>query len=119
MPILKEDSSARQSVNPLKISEDYSRTPTTWPCRSLVVNYLRITPRAIPRGYSSFNQSSRKKVPQYSWDNSIGPYRQQSIIPVCHWPNWANSCSTVGIQSHSTILKMARAVLAQFRQYSR
>ncbi|MBW0497572.1 hypothetical protein O181_037287 [Austropuccinia psidii MF-1] len=39
--------------------------------------------------------------------------------PVCSWPNWANSYSTVGIQSHSSIFKMARAVLAQLRQYSR
>ncbi|MBW0495172.1 hypothetical protein O181_034887 [Austropuccinia psidii MF-1] len=117
-PILKEDSSAHQSGNPWRLSEDYSRTPTTWSCRSWVGNYLRIIPRAILRGYSSFNQLSRQQVLQYSLDNSNGPYRQQSIIPVCHWPNWANSYSTVGIQSHSSIIKMARAVLAQFRQYS-
>ncbi|MBW0519288.1 hypothetical protein O181_059003 [Austropuccinia psidii MF-1] len=117
-PILKEDSSAHQYGNPWWLSEDYSRTPTAWPCRSLVVNYLRIIPRASLRSYSSFNQFSRQKVPQYSLDNSIAPYRQQSIIPVCHWPNWVNSCSTVGIQSYSSALKMARTVLAQFRQYS-
>ncbi|MBW0465049.1 hypothetical protein O181_004764 [Austropuccinia psidii MF-1] len=55
-PILKKDSSAHQSGNPLRLSEDYSRTPTTWPCRSWVGNYFRIIPRAILRGYSSFNQ---------------------------------------------------------------
>ncbi|MBW0480538.1 hypothetical protein O181_020253 [Austropuccinia psidii MF-1] len=33
-PILKEDSSAHQSGNPWRLSEDYSRTPNTWPCRS-------------------------------------------------------------------------------------
>ncbi|MBW0528194.1 hypothetical protein O181_067909 [Austropuccinia psidii MF-1] len=118
MPILKEDSLAHQSGNPWRLSKDYSRTPTTWSCRSWVGNYFRILQRAILRGYSSFNQLSRQQVPQYSLDNSIGPYRQQSIIPVCPWPNTASSYSTVGIQSHNSILKMARTVLAQFRQYS-
>ncbi|MBW0475197.1 hypothetical protein O181_014912 [Austropuccinia psidii MF-1] len=118
MPTLKEDSSAHQSGNPWPLSEDYSRTPTTWPWRSWVGNYFRIIPRAILRGHLSFNQLSRQKVLQSSLDNSIGPYRKQSIMPVCPWPNWANSYSTVGIQSHSSILKMTRTVLAQFRQYS-
>ncbi|MBW0522504.1 hypothetical protein O181_062219 [Austropuccinia psidii MF-1] len=118
-PISKEDSSAHQSGNPWRLSEDHFMTPTTWPCRSWVGNSFRIIPRAILKGYSSFNQLSRQQVLQYSLDNSIGPYRQQSIIPVCLWANWANSYSTVGIQSHSSILKMARAVLIQFRQYSR
>ncbi|MBW0550058.1 hypothetical protein O181_089773 [Austropuccinia psidii MF-1] len=118
-PILKEDSSAHQSGNPWRLSGDYSRTPTTWPCRSWVGNYFRIITRAIIKRYSSSNQFSRQKVLKYSLDNSTGPYRPQSIIPVCPWPNWANSYSTVGIQSHSSILKMARTVLAQFRQYSR
>ncbi|MBW0581539.1 hypothetical protein O181_121254 [Austropuccinia psidii MF-1] len=117
-PNLKEDSSAHQSGNPWWLSEDYSRTPTTCPCRSWVGNYFRIIPRFILSGYSSLNQLSRQQVLQYSLENSIGPYSQQSIIPVCPWPNWANSSSTLGIQSHSSILKMDRAVLAQFRQYS-
>ncbi|MBW0506787.1 hypothetical protein O181_046502 [Austropuccinia psidii MF-1] len=112
-PILKEDSSAHQSGNPWQLSKGYSRTPTTWPCRSWAGNYVRIIPRAILRVYSSFNQFSRNKVLQYSLDNSIGPYRQQSIMPVC---TWANSYSTVGIQSHSSILQIARTVLVQFRQ---
>ncbi|MBW0499546.1 hypothetical protein O181_039261 [Austropuccinia psidii MF-1] len=115
-PILKEDSSANQPGNPWRLSENYSRTPTTWLCRSWVGNYFSIIPRAIIRGYSSSNQFSRKQVLQYSLDNSIGPYRQQSIIPVCPLPNWAMSYSTVRIQSHSSVLKIARAVLAQFRQ---
>ncbi|MBW0553367.1 hypothetical protein O181_093082 [Austropuccinia psidii MF-1] len=119
LPILKEDSLAHQLGNPWRLSEDYSRTLITWPCRSWVGNYFRIIPRAILRGYSSFNHLSRQQVLQYSLDNSIGPYGQQSIIPVCPWPNQANSYSTVRIQSRSSILKMARTVLAQFRQYSR
>ncbi|MBW0538315.1 hypothetical protein O181_078030 [Austropuccinia psidii MF-1] len=64
-PILKEDSSAHQSGNPWRLSEDYSRTPATWPYRSWL---------------------SRQQVLQYSLDNSVVPYRQQSIIPVCPWP---------------------------------
>ncbi|MBW0501446.1 hypothetical protein O181_041161 [Austropuccinia psidii MF-1] len=118
-PFSKEDSSAHQSGNSWWLSEDHFRTPTTWNCRSWVGNSFRIIPRAILRGYASFNQLSRQKVLQYSLDNSIGPYRQQSIIPVCSWPNWANSYSTVLIQSHSSILKMDRTVLTQFREYSR
>ncbi|MBW0558931.1 hypothetical protein O181_098646 [Austropuccinia psidii MF-1] len=54
-PTLKEDSSAHQSGNPWWLSEDHSRTPTAWPCRSWVGNYFRIIPRAILRGYASFN----------------------------------------------------------------
>ncbi|MBW0592249.1 hypothetical protein O181_131964 [Austropuccinia psidii MF-1] len=56
-PILKEESSAHQSGNPWWLSEeDHSRTPATWPCRSWVGNSFRIIPKAILRGYSSFNQ---------------------------------------------------------------
>ncbi|MBW0585700.1 hypothetical protein O181_125415 [Austropuccinia psidii MF-1] len=33
-PISKEDYSAHQFGNPWWLSEDYSRTPTPWPCRS-------------------------------------------------------------------------------------
>ncbi|MBW0469423.1 hypothetical protein O181_009138 [Austropuccinia psidii MF-1] len=50
-PISKEDSSAHQSGNPQRLSEDHSRTPTTWPCRSWIGNSFRIILRAIPRGY--------------------------------------------------------------------
>ncbi|MBW0468495.1 hypothetical protein O181_008210 [Austropuccinia psidii MF-1] len=98
VPILKEDSPAHQSGNPWRLSEDYSRTPTAWPFRSWVGNYFRIIPRAILRGYLPFNQFSWQKVIQYSLDNSIGPYRQQSIIPVCPWPNWANSITQFNSQ---------------------
>ncbi|MBW0555050.1 hypothetical protein O181_094765 [Austropuccinia psidii MF-1] len=70
-PIMTEDSSAHQSGNPWQLSEHHFRTPTTWPCRSWVGNYSRIIPRAIPRGYSSFNQFLRQQVLQYSLNNSI------------------------------------------------
>ncbi|MBW0581022.1 hypothetical protein O181_120737 [Austropuccinia psidii MF-1] len=76
IPISKEDSSAHQSGNPWWLSEDYSRTPTTWPCRSCVGNYFRIISRDILRGYSSFNHFPRQQVLQYSLDNSIDPYGQ-------------------------------------------
>ncbi|MBW0576530.1 hypothetical protein O181_116245, partial [Austropuccinia psidii MF-1] len=36
---------------------------------------------------------------------------------VSPWAFWANLYSTLGIQSHSSIFKMARTVLAQFSQY--
>ncbi|MBW0507059.1 hypothetical protein O181_046774 [Austropuccinia psidii MF-1] len=59
-PISKEDSSAHQTGNPWQLSEDYSGTPTAWPCRSWAGNYFRIIPRSILRGYPSFNQFSRQ-----------------------------------------------------------
>ncbi|MBW0495275.1 hypothetical protein O181_034990 [Austropuccinia psidii MF-1] len=46
-PILKEDFLTHQSGNPWQKSEDHSRIPITWPCRSWVGNSFRITPRAI------------------------------------------------------------------------
>ncbi|MBW0514621.1 hypothetical protein O181_054336 [Austropuccinia psidii MF-1] len=61
-PISKEDSSSQHSGNPWWLSEGHFRTPTTWPCRSLVGNSSRIIPRAICRGYSSLNQLSRQQV---------------------------------------------------------
>ncbi|MBW0470958.1 hypothetical protein O181_010673 [Austropuccinia psidii MF-1] len=74
-PIWREDSSAHQLSNPWRLSEDHSTTPTTWPCRSWVGHSFRIIPRAVLRGYSSFNQLSRQQVLQNPLDNSIGPYR--------------------------------------------
>ncbi|MBW0546679.1 hypothetical protein O181_086394 [Austropuccinia psidii MF-1] len=91
-PISKEDSSAHQSGNPWWLSEDHFRTSTTRPCRSWVDNFSRIIPRAILRGYSSLNQLSRQQVLQYSLDNSIDAYRQQSInlyiLRPIHIPLW-------------------------------
>ncbi|MBW0479856.1 hypothetical protein O181_019571 [Austropuccinia psidii MF-1] len=68
-PISQEDSSAHQSGNPWQLSEDYSKTPTTWPCSSWVDKSFRIIPRAILRGHSSFNQFSRQQVLQQSLEN--------------------------------------------------
>ncbi|MBW0506169.1 hypothetical protein O181_045884 [Austropuccinia psidii MF-1] len=55
MPISKEDLLTHQSGNPWLQSEDHSRIPITWPCRSWVGNSFRIIPRAILKGYTSFS----------------------------------------------------------------
>ncbi|MBW0544503.1 hypothetical protein O181_084218 [Austropuccinia psidii MF-1] len=118
MPILKEDFLTHQSGNPWRQSEDHSRIPITWPCRSWVGNSYRIIPRAILTGYKSFQsvvKASSISIPlgKFNW------FIQAAINqPVCTWPNWANSYSTVGIQSHTSNFKMARSLLTQFRQYS-
>ncbi|MBW0526374.1 hypothetical protein O181_066089 [Austropuccinia psidii MF-1] len=116
--ISKEDVLIHQSGNPWQQSEDYSRTPITWPCRSWVSNSSRIILRAIPRGCTLFQAVFKASIisillGQLNW--SIQAAINQ---PVCTWPNWANSYSTVGIQPHCSNLKMARCVLTQLRQYS-
>ncbi|MBW0515713.1 hypothetical protein O181_055428 [Austropuccinia psidii MF-1] len=119
MPILKEDSLTHQSGNPWQQSEDHSRIPITWTCRSLVGHSFRIIPRAIIRGYTLFQSVVKASsisilLGQINW--SIQAAINQ---PVCTLPYWANSYSTVGIQSHNSDFKMARSVLTPFRQYSR
>ncbi|MBW0525316.1 hypothetical protein O181_065031 [Austropuccinia psidii MF-1] len=56
---------------------------------------FRIIPRAFSEVIHHFNQLSRHQVSQYSLDNSIGPYRHQSInlyvlgpIGQVHIPLW-------------------------------
>ncbi|MBW0591389.1 hypothetical protein O181_131104 [Austropuccinia psidii MF-1] len=116
--ISKEDFLTHQSGNPLRKSEDHSTIPITWPCRSWVGNIIQDYSKGILRGYTSFQSVFKASIisillGQLNW--SI----QASINqPVCTWPNWANSYSTVGIQSYSSNFKMARSVLTQFRQYS-
>ncbi|MBW0587298.1 hypothetical protein O181_127013 [Austropuccinia psidii MF-1] len=118
-PILKEDFLAHQSGYPWKQSEDHSRIPTAKPCRSWVGNFIQDYSKGILRGYTSFQSAVNASsisilLGQPNW--SIQASMNQ---PVCTWPNWANSYSTVGIQSHSSNFKMASFVLTQFRQYSR
>ncbi|MBW0503630.1 hypothetical protein O181_043345 [Austropuccinia psidii MF-1] len=94
-PISKEDSSAHQCGNPWRLSEDYSRAPTTCPCRSWVGNYFRIIPRAILRGYLSFNQLSGRKYFNTPWtrqlvhtgSNQLCLYVLGPIRPI-HIPLW-------------------------------
>ncbi|MBW0570973.1 hypothetical protein O181_110688 [Austropuccinia psidii MF-1] len=84
-----------QSGNPWPQSEDHSRIPITWRCRSWVGNSFRMIPRAISEARRYYNWLSRHQVFQYSLDNSIGPYRPQSsnlyglgpIGPI-HIPLW-------------------------------
>ncbi|MBW0551465.1 hypothetical protein O181_091180 [Austropuccinia psidii MF-1] len=118
-PIWKEELFTHQSGNPWWQSEDHSRIPTTLPCRGWVGNSFRIIPGAILRGFTFFQSVVKASsisilLGQLNW--SIQAAINQ---PVFTWPNWANSYSTVGIQSHSSNLKMERSVLTQFRQYSR
>ncbi|MBW0517944.1 hypothetical protein O181_057659 [Austropuccinia psidii MF-1] len=47
MPISKEDILTHQYGNQWRQSEDHSRIPISWPCRSWVGNSFRINPRAI------------------------------------------------------------------------
>ncbi|MBW0515844.1 hypothetical protein O181_055559 [Austropuccinia psidii MF-1] len=76
MLISKEDPSAHQSGNPWWLSEDYSRTPTTWPCRSWVGSSIQDYSKGHFSGVlHHFNQLSRQQVIQHPLDNSIGPYR--------------------------------------------
>ncbi|MBW0541460.1 hypothetical protein O181_081175 [Austropuccinia psidii MF-1] len=117
-PILKEDSLTHQSGNIWRQSEDHSRIPITWPCRSWVGNSFRIYRRAILRGYASFQSVVKVSSISILLGKLNWPILAAINQPVCTWPNWANSYSTVGIQSHSSNLKMSRSVLNQFRQYS-
>ncbi|MBW0578531.1 hypothetical protein O181_118246 [Austropuccinia psidii MF-1] len=100
-PILKEDLSVIQSCNPWQLPEDHSRTPTTWPCRSLVVfslhNHSKGNLKRLSTIQSAFKASS---VPvfleQLNWS-------KQAVCkqPVWPWNVWDNSYSTVGVPSHS------------------
>ncbi|MBW0488503.1 hypothetical protein O181_028218 [Austropuccinia psidii MF-1] len=97
-PISKEDFSTHQACNPWRQSEDHSRIPITLPCRSWVGNTFRIIPRAVLRGYTFFQSAVKASsisilLGQLNW--SIQATINQ---PVCIWPNWANSYSTVGVQ---------------------
>ncbi|MBW0492479.1 hypothetical protein O181_032194 [Austropuccinia psidii MF-1] len=75
-PIFKEDSSAHQSGNPWWLSEDYSRTPTTWPCRSWAGSSIQDYSKGHLSGVLNyFNQLSRQQVLQHPLDNSVGLYR--------------------------------------------
>ncbi|MBW0460402.1 hypothetical protein O181_000117 [Austropuccinia psidii MF-1] len=91
MPILKEDSLTHQSGNLWWQSEDHSRIPITWSCRSWVGNSLRIIASAILRGYTLFQSAVKASIisillGQLNWSIQ-GAINQ----PVCTWPNWANS----------------------------
>ncbi|MBW0584843.1 hypothetical protein O181_124558 [Austropuccinia psidii MF-1] len=118
-PILKEDYLTHQSGNPWQQSEDHSRSPITWLCRSWVGNFIQDYSKGILRGYKVF----QSVVKASSISILLGPlnwFIQASINqPVCPWPNWANSIFHCGNSITQFNFKMARNVLAQLRQYSR
>ncbi|MBW0592903.1 hypothetical protein O181_132618 [Austropuccinia psidii MF-1] len=86
-PIPKEDSLTHQSGNLRRQSEDHSRIPITWPCRSWVGNLIQDYSKGILRGYTVFQSVFKESsisilLGQRNW--SI----QASINqPVCPWPN--------------------------------
>ncbi|MBW0579975.1 hypothetical protein O181_119690 [Austropuccinia psidii MF-1] len=91
-PISKEDSVTHQSGNQKTIQGSQSPGPAGV---GLAISF-RIIPRAFSEVIQSFNQCSRHQVFHYSLDNSIGPYRRQSINLYVLGP--------IGpIQSHSSI----------------
>ncbi|MBW0541354.1 hypothetical protein O181_081069 [Austropuccinia psidii MF-1] len=111
-PILKEDSLAHQSGNPWRQSEDLSGILITWPCRSWVGNFIQDYSKGIPRGYTFFQSAVKASsisilLGQINWSIQVSINQ-----PVSTWPNWANSITQLNF-------KMARTVLAKFRQYSR
>ncbi|MBW0549534.1 hypothetical protein O181_089249, partial [Austropuccinia psidii MF-1] len=89
MPISKEDPSAHQSGNPWRLSEDYSRTPTTWPYRSWVGNSIQdYSKGAILRGITLFKSvvnaaSTSASLGQFNWSVQV-------ILKYPVW-SWANS----------------------------
>ncbi|MBW0553366.1 hypothetical protein O181_093081 [Austropuccinia psidii MF-1] len=97
-PILKEDSLTHQSGNLWQQSEDHSRIPITFPAGVGLAIHSGLFQGPFSEVIHYFNHLSRHKVFQYSLDNSIGPYRQQSInlyvlgpIGPIHIPLWAFS----------------------------
>ncbi|MBW0494842.1 hypothetical protein O181_034557 [Austropuccinia psidii MF-1] len=111
-PCSKEDSLTHLFGNPWQQTEDHSRIPITWPCRGWVGNFIQDCSKGILRGYTV----SQSVVKESSISILLGQLNwsiQASIKqPVCPWPNWANSITQF-------LFKMARTLLAQFRQYSR
>ncbi|MBW0507907.1 hypothetical protein O181_047622 [Austropuccinia psidii MF-1] len=95
-PISKEDSLAHQSGNPWRQSED----PSIIRCYTVFQSVVTATSISILLG--QLNWSIQASINQ----------------PVCPWPNWANSIFHCGNSITQFNFKMARTVLAQFRQYS-
>ncbi|MBW0586597.1 hypothetical protein O181_126312 [Austropuccinia psidii MF-1] len=118
IPISKEDFLTHQCGNPWRQSEDHSRIPTTYPCRSWVGNFIQDYSKGILRVSTSF-QSFFKASSISKLLGQLNCSIQASINqPVCTWPNWTSSYSTVGIHSHSSSFKMDRSLLTEFGQYS-
>ncbi|MBW0503545.1 hypothetical protein O181_043260 [Austropuccinia psidii MF-1] len=98
-PISKEDSLTNQSGNQKTIQGSQSPVPAGV---GLAISF-RIISREFSEVIQSFNQLSSHQAFQYSLDNSIGPYRHQSINLYVLGPIGPIQPSTVGIQSHSSV----------------
>ncbi|MBW0579564.1 hypothetical protein O181_119279 [Austropuccinia psidii MF-1] len=112
-PILKEDSSAHQSGNPWRLSEDYSRITTTWPCRSWVGSSIQDYSKGHFSGVlHHFNQLSGQQYSSIPWTiksvhtgntqvscmalaqlGQFIPTVQFSRWPELYWPNPDNTAS--------------------------
>ncbi|MBW0481483.1 hypothetical protein O181_021198 [Austropuccinia psidii MF-1] len=106
-PISKEDSLTHQSGNPWRQSEDHSRIPTTWPCRSWVGNFIQDYSKGILQVYTVFQlvvkaSSISILLGQLNW--SIQASINQPVFP---WPNWANSIFHCGNSITQFHFKMA------------
>ncbi|MBW0593575.1 hypothetical protein O181_133290 [Austropuccinia psidii MF-1] len=94
-PISKEDFLTHQSGNLWQQSEDHSRIPSPGPAGVGLAINSGLFQGTFSEVIHCFNQFSRNQVFQYSLDNSIGPYRWQSInlyvpgpIEPIHIPLW-------------------------------
>ncbi|MBW0537549.1 hypothetical protein O181_077264 [Austropuccinia psidii MF-1] len=75
-PISKADSLTHQSGNPWRQSEDHSRIPITWPCRSWVGSFIQDYSKVIPRGNKIFQSvvkasSISKLLGQLNWSIQV------------------------------------------------
>ncbi|MBW0523862.1 hypothetical protein O181_063577 [Austropuccinia psidii MF-1] len=96
MPISKEDSLTHQSGNPWRQSEDHSRIPITWHCRSWVGNLIKDYSKGILKGYTVFqsvkpqttglegygSSSSASPTPQRPFSMDNGQHEFQPGIPM-------------------------------------
>ncbi|MBW0480300.1 hypothetical protein O181_020015 [Austropuccinia psidii MF-1] len=117
-PILKEDLSAIQSGNSSAAIRRPFKDPNHLALQELGCHFLSgLSKGQFSEVINLFNHFQGIKysafLQQLNWSIQV-----VIKIPVWPWPNCANSYSTVGLQSQSSILKMARTVLAQFKQYS-
>ncbi|MBW0562178.1 hypothetical protein O181_101893 [Austropuccinia psidii MF-1] len=83
-PISKEDSLTPQSGNPWRHSEDHSRIPITWPCRSCFGNFIKDYSKGILRGHTVFQSAVKASsisilLGQLNW--SIQASINQPVCP--------------------------------------
>ncbi|MBW0495229.1 hypothetical protein O181_034944 [Austropuccinia psidii MF-1] len=117
-PFSKEDSLTHQSRNPWRQSEDHSRIPITWFCRSWGGNFIQDYSKGILRGYTVFQSVFKASSISILLGQLNCSMKALINQPVCPWFNWGNSIFHCGNSITQFNYKMARTVLAQFRQYS-